>query len=422
MFHAHGIFALTPETGPPDADVYKALKSQSMGDAFYEYGFWPPKETIQLYANDSVSANMKMMWMTGPCYDISVLQVGEAASIQLQITNVGVNDTTVRPPLTVTAVTANQQGIYQQMLSVPLTDVAAPKRNQMIHLDVFIEKGMNNEYDGQGSVLVKALSDSLDTPLWNTPWIVIGDGLTCMMYHIGKDNSNTKGATPHYPVLHQRHVRHCEVCALLLSNSGSGGPTTPSPAAAAAGTDNTNGETDNGQNSENGQNSGTGGSVATTPAPSISDGNGQDDNTKKNDENTKNANTKNANNQNGSGKGGAAAAAAAAAAAVPCSPVASGGANVVSGSPSSNNRKTIDWNMLWVGIGCLVVFGCSCGCVMMACLKKYSQSEKRYGKLTILEEEDDEGGGGRRSGGEGEMMENGVELTMKKYHDNVEPE
>jgi hypothetical protein len=333
-----------------------ALGSTSMGDSFYEYGFWPPKNTIVKYANDSVVANVRLMWSAGPCYDIAVIDIAQSAKensakvvqLQLKIINIGVSDKTATP-LTVSIIKVDANEKFQKKLGLSIKAVTPPKRNKQI--DVTLEV----------AELQEIASDF---------WVVIGDGITCVMHHVGKQNQNSKK----WPILHKNHVRSCELCTMLSSNTPSPATTDPS----------------------------TGTSGTTTPSPNTALTPGSSSTTGGEDDNA-------AASSSGSSSGSETSQ-------IPCSPVSSSGeSNGINGnsfSPSGGVKK-IDWSMLWGFITLLILSGCCCGCLMMLCLRKYHSI--KYQKLTIDKYMDDE------IDDIDDIEDGGITLNeMNKYHDDDE--
>ena len=97
MYSAHGIFALTPEVGPSDAEVISAVGNRNYGDDFYEYGFWPPAGRIPLIANETTTANIRLAWLAGDCFKASIKAAtavsteGESTlKLAVTVANVGV--------------------------------------------------------------------------------------------------------------------------------------------------------------------------------------------------------------------------------------------------------------------------------------------------------------------------------------------
>ena len=96
MLDQHGIIAYTPETGPNDAEA-RRMGGQDQDD----YGFWPTANRIPYHASKSTSANIRLAWLSGATYSLSVLagKVTKSPSqntiqsgLQLIVRNVGLRD------------------------------------------------------------------------------------------------------------------------------------------------------------------------------------------------------------------------------------------------------------------------------------------------------------------------------------------
>ena len=74
MFDKHGIIAFTPEVGPNDQEAKANGRSRNY-DLQDAYGFWPPIDRIPVHSNKSVSANIHLAWLSGPCYKVSAVQM-----------------------------------------------------------------------------------------------------------------------------------------------------------------------------------------------------------------------------------------------------------------------------------------------------------------------------------------------------------
>jgi hypothetical protein len=355
MLYAHGIFALTPETGPKDAEIFKALGSTSMGDPFYEYGFWPPKTTIPRYANATTAANVRMVWVSGPCYDVQVLSVKPSVdgsptkTIDVELINVGVNDTTATPlvvsvvarqAVTSAGSTAGETPQEEYTLLGASAKLAPPERNHV------------------GRISLRVPEHAFDDPL-ALPFIVVGDDVTCAINTIGKYNLASKT----WPITNKKHVRHCELCSTL--NPGVG--RSPGPSSSGGGNDGGSGSGASGASgASGGDGNGNGSGGEATATPSVS-----------------NVPASSSSSSSGANSGTTTPSDAKAA---PCAPVSGGDDSTV---PSSSMDVKIDWTVLWVSIALLILGGCCCGCVMMLCMKQYQQ-QVRYNKLTIGEEDRDD--------------------------------
>jgi hypothetical protein len=317
MLYAHGIFAMTPETGPKDAEIFKALGSNSMGDAFYEYGFWPPKQTIERFANATTLANIRMVWVSGPCYDIQNVNIlpsmdhGNTRVVELEIMNVGVNDTTSTPLLVSIVELKGSSGSSSikisdfNLLGESVKLEQPPGRNNVQKIKLIVE-GDEEVFQNKDVV------------------IIVGDEVTCAMNYVGKAKQTWK-------VTKKVHVRHCEVCKRLV-------PTLKPVVAAPSSSTKDHGGAGSG--------SGSGSSSRTE------------------------------NKTPSSFKVSSSVVSPSSTPTTPCGPVSGGDISVV---PSPTDKK-IDWTLLWVSIAALVFSGCSCGCFIMICVNAEGRKYSKLGR------------------------------------------
>ena len=71
MYGEEGIVALTPETGPTDEEAVEGELDVDLGGL---YGFYPPPDKIEEYADVNTEANIRMAWFAGALYRAQVTQ------------------------------------------------------------------------------------------------------------------------------------------------------------------------------------------------------------------------------------------------------------------------------------------------------------------------------------------------------------
>ena len=344
MFYEHGIFTLTPETGPKDEDVYKALGKSGMGDAFYEYGFWPPKNKILQYSNDTIAANVDLLWNAGPSYEVTILslKVNTVVTVVISIKNIGVNDTT-RTPLVVSVV--HDSEIEDEYVVMGFTEypVIGPTQNDHIKMTLQVD---NNK-------MAKIGKPGEPTHL---PTIVIGDSVTCGLYKVTQMDAKTKKYLPAI----RTNIRHCSLCKQLMEHPEIDGTTT-TPAPTTAGPMTTTPSSSNPSK------------ATTTPAPSST---AAPDNTKKG---------------GGSGSSGSGDSGGGTTTKAPCTPMSSPGDPNADGNKQLDDNK-IDWTMMWVVMAVVIGIGCCCGMLMTLCVRQYGNLTKYSDleKSRMMDDSDDD--------------------------------
>ena len=121
MLDKHGIIAYTPEVGPNDAEARRvAGASIDQQDA---YGFWPHADRIPYHGRKSISANIRLAWLSGATYHISLESVNVLesssentldAGFKVKVKNVGLRDSPSPVEISFLVVASNTSVQIQQ--------------------------------------------------------------------------------------------------------------------------------------------------------------------------------------------------------------------------------------------------------------------------------------------------------------------
>ena len=210
MYGEEGIVALTPETGPTDEEAVEGELDVDLGGL---YGFYPPPDKIEEYADVNTEANIRMAWFAGALYRAQVTQYKATQvtmrqeqikqyNIEISLRNVGLKTNVNRIMVALSAQEKNLMGYHRILkvneLSSSSSSISILKNNASVFTTFQIN---DKDLDETGG---------LNTQLY----IAVADSETCTLFAISNDGSMRKN------IIGTSHLRPCDLCESFYRYEG----------------------------------------------------------------------------------------------------------------------------------------------------------------------------------------------------------
>ncbi len=211
MYGEHDIVALTPETGPTDEEMIEGSLAIDLGNL---YGFFPPKDKIEEFANVNSEANIKMAWFAGVLYNAKVTgfksstiiskqqQPIKQYDITINLKNIGLKSNKNRIMLALTALEGNEMGSHRILKLNEFSSASSPL---FLHFNDTVSSTF--QVNGDDLNEIKGVNTQL--------YIVVADSVTCTLFSLSNNGWNNK-----HIVGQPSHLRSCDLCESFYAYEG----------------------------------------------------------------------------------------------------------------------------------------------------------------------------------------------------------